>query len=391
VLRDPSLMETLDRENLLQQSQTTASLEQHFALIASAYPAETRRDHLLRVQNTAMFLSGIRFILGLTSVENMGRELTDIADFILTSSTAPIRESLAERYPEFTRAYSGDLAILGYGKLGGYEFNVASDCDLVFVFTEPRQTDEITSAEYFQRWIARYTDYLEAKSRLGFLYHCDSRLRPFGKNAPLAVGWDTFTDYYRSQAQLWEKMALTRARWICGNPQIRSQLDALKETVLFSAPPGREAVESILAMRKKIEQEKREEILKAGPGGLIDVEFIAQTLALYYGHSHPAIRKTSTLEILRAASGKGLLPFADAKQLVASYLFLREVENRLRIVNNVSLDAIPTEREELEKLTRRYALKLEAEKPTPDSFLELIARHTREVRQIFLRFFETMH
>ncbi len=390
VLRDPSLMDTIGRAKMLEETVSPDFLNYHFNLIEKTYTRETFREHLLRVQNAAMFQSGIRFILDLTDVECMGRELSDIADFVLSQAMKPATESLAERYPDFSREYAGDIAVLGLGKLGGREFNVASDCDVMFVFGESRITPDVSSAEYFHRWAGKYMDFLESKSRLGFLYHADARLRPHGKSAPLASSAEGFKDYFRKDAQFWEKMALTRARFICGNDRVRDFLTDIKQEILFSSRPTQEEINSIVEMRRKIEKEKRDETLKAGPGGLIDVEFIAQTLVLVYGHEYPSLRKTATVQILRAATAEELLPLDDAKQLTASYLFLREVENRLRIVNNISMDSLPTDREELEELTRRYALKLDTEKPTPDKFLGMISLHTHKVRNIFERFFQQL-
>ncbi len=390
VLRDPSLLDTVGRAKLLEETVSPQSLHNHLQIIAAAYPAEPRRDHLLRVQNAAMFQSGNRFIIGITDVECMSRELAEVADFVLTHAMQPAHDALAARYPDFTASFAGDIAVIGLGKLGGREFNVASDCDVMFVYANSRTTNAVNSAEYFQRWGGKYTEFLESKTRLGFLYHVDARLRPHGKSAPLASSRDGFADYFRNEAQFWEKMALTRARFICGNDHIQTFLNELKEEILFSSPPNRREIESILDMRKKIESEKHQETLKAGPGGLIDVEFISQALVLCYGPTCPAVQKTATMQVLRAATAEELLPLDDAKQLITSYLFLREVENRLRIVNNISLDAIPTDRDKLEELTRRYALKLDTEKPTPDKFLGMISLHTRKVRHIFERFFNDL-
>lgn len=388
VLRDPSLMESIEHDEFLEESVTVSRLESHLKLIKQTYPKASLRDCLLRVQNAAMFHSGIRFILGLEDVERMGANLAQIADFVLDECLEPVSQRAAQRFSDLSTPLANDAAILGFGKLGGREFNVASDCDLVFVYTESREVGNVTSVEYFQHWTKYLLQYLEEKTPLGFLYHADIRLRPHGKKGAEALTQETLLDYYRKQAQFWEKMALTRARFICGNPEIKGFLERLKEEVLFSAPPSREETLSILDMRQRIEKEKKEETLKAGPGGLVDVEFIAQAISLHFGYKEPALRSTSTFEILRAASVCGVLPALDASQLIASYTFLRDVENRLRIVDNASLDSLPTGEEELKKLTRRYAQHLESKKITKDEFLAQIEDHTRKVREIFDRFFE---
>ncbi|MBN2328048.1 MAG: bifunctional [glutamate--ammonia ligase]-adenylyl-L-tyrosine phosphorylase/[glutamate--ammonia-ligase] adenylyltransferase [Candidatus Omnitrophica bacterium] len=388
VLRDPSLMESLGRSGFLEENVTLSLLENHLSIIQKAYPAASLRDHLLRVQNAAMFRSGIRFILGLVNVEQMGANLAEIADFILQKSLAPVNERAAERHPAFAQAYAEEAAILGFGKLGGREFNVASDCDLVFLYTDSRTMDGVSSEEFYPRWAKYMVQYLEAKTPLGFLYHPDTRLRPHGSSGPESSSMQGFADYYRNRAQFWEKMALSRARFICGNPRIQDFLHDLKEEILFSAPPALENIRSILAMRRKIEDEKKNEEIKAGPGGLVDVEFIAQAILLRFGYEQSTLRSTSTYEVLRTASSLNILPRKDAVALIDSYTFLRDVENRLRIVDNVSLDSLPEREEDLEKLTKRYAQHLDVGASTTESFLESIENHTKNVRAVFNRFFE---
>ncbi len=390
ILRDPSLLESIGSEELLEIPINRQTLQRHLELIQSAHQRETLRDHLLRVQNAAMFRNGIRFILGLSDVEETGKDLAQIADFVLTHIFQPVTEQLRERFPEFARNCAGNIAVLGYGKLGGRDFNIASDCDIVFVFDENECQGEVTAGEFFHRWAGNYLNYLESKSALGFLYKPDARLRPHGQNSPMACSWRSFERYYDEHAQLWEKMALSRARWIGGAESVRDKIESYKEKRLFSRSLNRDEIDEILTMRQKIEAEKQSETLKAGPGGLIDVEFIAQALLLNYATDYPSIRSTSTIEVIRLAAQEKLLSEQSSAPLVESYLFLREVENRLRIVNNVSMDAIPQQNDELEKLTRRYGLRLDKEKPSPQIFLEWISGHTQKVREIFTTFFEEL-
>ncbi len=385
IMRDPSLMETIGRDGFLDEVVTTILLEDHLQIIEKIYLKESHRDHLLRVQNSAMFRSGIRFILGLDDVEQMGMNLAQIADFVLDESLDPVREQMQKRYHDFSAEHGDEVAILGFGKLGGREFNVASDCDVVYVYNKSSSLGGVASEEYFQRWAAKMTTYLEHNAPLGFLYHPDLRLRPHGASGPQASSMETFAEYYRKQAQFWEKMALSRARYICGNPEIRLALETLKEEILFTSPPTKEDIQSILDMRKKIEKEKGREKLKAGPGGLVDVEFIAQAILLCYGYAHPSIRLTSTFGILRAASKEGLLSDQDSAQLIKSYEFLRDVENRLRIVDNASLDVLPDSPHELNKLTRRYTQHLDIDDIDSESFLKSVDSHTHAVREIYDR------
>lgn len=387
ILRDPSLIESLGRDGVLQQTITRDYLSEHLKNIQKAKPNEDHRTHLLRIQNAAMFQSGVRFLLRLSDIEKMGHGLTEVADFVLSQSMPPVHEMLSERYPEFTKLYAGEMVIVGMGKLGGREFNIASDCDIIMIYPEAFQTEKVTAGEYFHRWGSHYLKYLEDKSAMGFLYEGDARLRPHGGNAPLACSFEAFANYYRENAQFWEKMALSRSRIVVGNDKAQQFLRELKEELLFHRAMNEDETKQLLEMRKKIETEKSKETLKAAPGGIIDVEFLAQALVLRHGYELPSIRLTSTLDVLRVAGEEQLLPAEQINTLINSYSTLREVENRMRIVNNTSIDALPDNPAELEKLTRRCALKTEEGKYTPDEFLAWIGGHTQKVREIYTAYF----
>lgn len=387
VLRDPSLIDSIGNDELIHQTLGYSALNTHLDLIRTAYPKEPLREHLLRVQNAAMLHSGIRFLLGLSTIESIGGELAAIADFVIHTSCIEIDQKLEERFPRFTRNHAGKLAIIAYGKLGGRDFNVASDCDLVLVYEDDIPVEEVSSSEYFQRWSTEFVKYLQEKSLLGFLYEPDLRLRPYGSNSPLAVSWSRLREYYRNEAQLWERLAFSRARAITGWATIAARLPELQHEICYSKPLTPDDAQAILDMRTKVEQEKGSDSLKSTPGGLLDVEFIAQALSLHLGSRFPSLRSSSTLAILREAGELECVPGLDVVQLTCSYLFLREIENRLRIVNNTSMDSIPNDKAELEQITRRYALRIQNSKPTSEELISWITTHTSIIRTQFQYFF----
>ncbi len=132
-------------------------------------------------------------------------------------------------------------------------------------------------------------------------------------------------------------------------------------------------------MRQRIERELgNDSDLKAGAGGVIDVEFAAQHLQLAYGHSHAELRTTSTITALRAAARAGVAPARELELLDQGYRFLRGIENRLRVVNDQPVHRLPDTKEELDKLARRSGF--------PDGALlrEHVERWQREIRMTFL-------
>src|SRR5262249_51552846 len=135
-------------------------------------------------------------------------------------------------------------------------------------------------------------------------------------------------------------------------------------------------------MRQRLEGSRGERDLKRGFGGVVDVEFLVQLFQLKYGRDRPALRTPNTWDALDALKTAGLLDEEDHAALQAAYDFLLRVQSRLRIVHNRSLDAVPGDAREVEKLARRLGYESGAK------FLAELERHTAQTRQRFLRLVE---
>src|SRR6516165_633844 len=96
--------------------------------------------------------------------------------------------------------------------------------------------------------------------------------------------------------------------------------------------------------------------LKQGRGGLVDVEFITQMMALRHGHEFPQLRRRHTVQLIHAMAETGLIEHHDAASLEADYRFLLRLENRLRIETDQPAWALPTDDEHLVPIARRMGL-----------------------------------
>jgi glutamate-ammonia-ligase adenylyltransferase len=134
----------------------------------------------------------------------------------------------------------------------------------------------------------------------------------------------------------------------------------------------------VLAMRERLEASRGPRDLKRGPGGLADVEFLVQLLLLKHGRERPSLRTPNTWEALQALRDAGLLSAAEHDDLRAGYDFILRVQSRLRIVHNRSLDAVPEDPAEVEKLARRLGFE------GGGRFQAELERHTARVRELFL-------
>lgn len=131
------------------------------------------------------------------------------------------------------------------------------------------------------------------------------RLRPSGNKGPVATRLRAFARYQREEAWTWEHMALSRARMMSGDAGLVAEAERIIEEVLAAPRDGGKTVKDVLEMRALIEQEKpAKDIwdLKLIPGGLVDIEFIAQYLALVAPAKGHRVRtnELSTADALKA-------------------------------------------------------------------------------------------
>ena len=228
------------------------------------------------------------------------------------------------------------IGIVAYGKLGGLELGFGSDLDLVFLrgdpVGDPGRGDggggEI-DVESATRLVRRFVHFMGTATASGRLYEIDLRLRPNGNSGVLVGTLDSFARYQRENAWTWEHQALLRARAVHGEAALVAGFDALRADVLCTARPIETLREDVASMRRRM----RETLgsaggtrmnLKQDAGGVADIEFVVQYLALAHAARHPSlVRFTDNVRVLAEAGRLGLLPVADAGSLSADYLALR--------------------------------------------------------------------
>jgi glutamate-ammonia-ligase adenylyltransferase len=389
LFRDPSLVETLGRENTLQRRLNRETLGVRLDLIRSAHRGqEGAHESLIRLRNALTLETGLRYLLGISDVQTLGADLAAAADFILQQVVLRTAEEMRERYPRFFETASGNFGVVALGKLGGQELSFASDLDVIFLHEECEPSREVLPSEFFSRWAARICAFLSETTPFGRLYECDPRLRPYGKSGALCTSLATFDQYVRNHARVWERMALTRCRPVVGSEDWQRRFNRVWHRALFSQPFGRSDREEVVEMRLRIEREKGDAALKAGPGGLVDVEFIAQTLVLQHGREYGTLCEQSTPDVLATAADLRLLPTQSSLQLRRSYLFLRDIENRLQIVNHLSIDSLPKDETDLDRLAKRCFPQQPHRDLSGRELVQEVESHTSRIREIFREFFQ---
>jgi glutamate-ammonia-ligase adenylyltransferase len=117
------------------------------------------------------------------------------------------------------------------------------------------------------------------------------------------------------------------------------------------------AIEEIKSMKEKIDlvllRRNPDAVdVKLGRGGIREIEFFCQALQLIHGGKNPEVRETNTLEAIKRLKAEKLLGEAEARELARGYIFLRNLEHRIQIVEGRQTQAVPARPEELERLAR---------------------------------------
>ncbi|WP_158971232.1 bifunctional [glutamate--ammonia ligase]-adenylyl-L-tyrosine phosphorylase/[glutamate--ammonia-ligase] adenylyltransferase [Paraglaciecola sp. L3A3] len=236
------------------------------------------------------------------------------------------------------------FAILGYGKMGGWELGYGSDLDLVFLHDchGNENTDgkkAIESKSFYLKLAQRILHIFTIKTGLGILYEVDMRLRPSGNAGLLVCHINGFTEYQTNNAWTWEHQALSRARFISGCPRLEQTFMALRLSVLSMPRALAELKQEVVDMREKMRSHlakgNDEYIdLKQDKGGIADIEFIVQFMLLAYTKDHELLAKwTDNVRILGSLAKFGCITEVEAQLLTQAYLTYRNHSHRLALQN----------------------------------------------------------
>jgi glutamate-ammonia-ligase adenylyltransferase len=304
-----------DREALATRLAATAAE-------ARSYEEVLDRARVFRQEQA--FLIGVRLLAGTVAPHQAGRAYSDLADVIVARLVDAVRREFAAAHGNVA---GGAVAVLAMGRLGGREMTAASDLDLILLYDYDERASAsdgkrpLPPALYFTRLTQRLVAALSAPTGEGTLYSVDFRLRPSGKSGPLATHIEAFATYQAKDAWTWEHMALTRARAIAGDARlIERARDEIARIIRQPRDPEKVRAD-VVEMRGMVEAAKGGEgtwDLKQAPGGLVDIEFIAQTLQLVHARTRPEVISTDTETALSQAAAAGLLPEADADVLLSA-------------------------------------------------------------------------
>lgn len=275
---DPALMSDVPTRDYLKRRMD--------GFLASARHYEDILDRLRIFAAEQRFLIGVRLLTGAIKGNVAGRAFTHLADLVIGAALDAVLTEMRSVHGDFP---GGRVAIMGMGKLGSYELTAGSDVDIILLYdydSDALESDgqkPLDALRYFTRVTQRLIAALSAPTAEGVLYEVDMRLRPSGNKGPVATRISAFEKYQREEAWTWEHLALSRARIICGDESLRADAESIIHAIINQKRDVAKIAADVFEMRGLIGKEKPPESnwdFKLIPGGLVDLEFIAQYLSL---------------------------------------------------------------------------------------------------------------
>ena len=367
-IRTPDLVDELELSGRLRRRKQT---EEILDDLRHGWEDKDQRLWLRRYHQAEFMRLGLRDILGLADFEQNLIELSALADACLQYALeVALRKNRTKTSP---------FAIIGLGKLGGRELNYGSDLDIIFV-----AENKVKDLPKLQKLAVDIIDMLSSPTELGVAFQADVRLRPDGEKGLIVNTLAAYEDYYRHRAQLWEIQAITRTRFVAGNPKVGNDYQRLAATLTNFARPSLPLAAfspnwkvEIARMRQRIEKErtpagKQTLAIKTGAGGLIDAEFIGQVMALANGW-----QEANTLGALRRAVETAALPQSEGEKLIENYRKLRRIEGILRRWSFEGETVLPQNPAPLYRVAVRCGFS------TAEDFVQAVATYRSAIREVY--------
>ena len=281
------------------------------------------------------------------------------------------------------------FTVLALGKLGGEELNFSSDIDLIYL----RGDD--TDAQLMARFARTFTQTLGAFTEEGRLYRVDLRLRPMGSAGEIIYSLGAYATFTETWADTLDRLALLKCRYVAGDSQLGKRFLQSIGDFVYKKYLDQGAVEEIRWLKRRIDREvgRREASqrdIKLGPGGIREIEFFVQSFQLLYGGSNPEIRTPQTLSALDRLLEYEFVERNDYQVLRKAYLFLRDLEHKLQLVEDLQTHELPSLDSELTRCAHRLGFRKGPDEADPvGRFRHHLEGHQQGVRRIFESLFET--
>ena len=341
-----------------------------------------RQLRILRRHVMAQIIS--RDVCRISDLAEVTRTITLFADFAVNTALEFAHAYYEDMYGTPIGRHSGlpqHLSVVAMGKAGGYELNVSSDIDLIFIYPESGDTNgkrERSNQEFFTKVGQKLISLLNDITDEGQVFRVDMRLRPDGDSGPLVLNETALEQYLVTQGREWERYAWCKGRVVTPYP---NDINALVRPFVFRKYLDFNAYEAMRGLHRQIRQEVTRkgmaDNVKLGAGGIREVEFIAQIFQMIRGGQIRALQLKGTQETLLKLQELDMLDSETAAALLKAYRFLRDVEHRLQYWDDQQTQTLPENPEQQQLLAESMGFADYA------AFSDGLNAHRRQVNAIF--------
>jgi glutamate-ammonia-ligase adenylyltransferase len=378
----PELLATWQQP--LSEAMLRAPLQQAFA------DDDAVKSALRRLRHRTMAHLALRDLGGLAPLAEIVECMTLLADVTTNFALEHYHRQLVAAYgePLDKTGQPQRLLIIGMGKLGGRELNVSSDVDYIFIYPEDGDTagpKSIENFDFFTRLGKRMISALGDLTADGQVFRVDMRLRPNGDSGPLVCSLDALENYFITQGREWERYAWIKGRTMNAGENLQpawvTAMQKIARPFVFRKYLDFGAINAMRDLHAQISREvARKDMadhVKLGPGGIREIEFMAQVFQLIRGGRDPALQIRPTLSVLKLLVDRKLIPAETEHELREAYVFLRRLEHRLQYVEDKQTHMLPVDAE------NRQNIAVSMDFPDWPAMLAVLDSHREKVSQHF--------
>ena len=305
---------------------------------------------LRRFRNREMLRIVWRDLCGLAPLAETFSSLTSLAEMCLHAAMDEHHRRLVEKHgtPRGQDGSPQQMFVIGLGKFGGGELNLSSDIDVIFCYPQPGECDgrrSLANDQFFTRQARAIISSLSEVTEDGFCFRVDTRLRPFGDSGPLTCSLAALEQYYQREGRDWERYALIKARPVAGDNAAGLRFIDDVRPFVYRRYIDYSSVEALQEMHSNVRDDARRkdrmDDIKRGPGGIREIEFLAQCFQILRGGREIRLQTPSLDKALHEIGKLGLLSRKAVADIRNDYAYLRFLENRIQAFRDQQTHTLP--------------------------------------------------
>ena len=385
---NPNVLTKLDLSNQSSIYKIPLSISHHYHNITSQFALNNQDDtpqlekELRLFRHQEMLRIGLMEIRG-ADIQSTARDISILAKACLQAAVDHHRAKMHRQFGQ--PSIPCRLLVVGLGKLGGLELNLSSDIDILYLYEHDDGTvGPLSMHEFHIKLFNKISTSIHRSTAQGRVFRVDTDLRPEGKTGPIANSLAGLERYYETWGRTWERAAWIKASPVAGDLELFEDLQQLITPFVYRRYRDLEALEALFQMKQKIDAQQHSSRLrqkaynlKLGRGGIREIEFFTQSHQLVYGGHEPHLRKSNTLEALKALEASGHINAKLRENLSDAYLFLRRVEHRAQFHEDLQTHSLPSDKKQQSTIVRTLCFE------STEQFTERLKYHTDYVRAEF--------